>query len=182
MRVISGRLRGMKLDAPAGLGTRPTLDRVKEAVFSMLFDRTADACVLDLFAGSGALGIEALSRYAAHCVFVDSSPEAQRIVRANVSKAHLSEETEIVACDSLRYLSGIGRRFDIIFIDPPYEAGLYDEVLNIISERNLLAPGGVVVAECSADYNLKADGFGVLREKKYGNVKIYILEGRDCNE
>ena len=101
MRVISGTLRGLKLKSPEGLGTRPTLDRVKEALFSMLFSRTADACVLDLFAGSGALGIEALSRGAAHCTFVDKNKDALDIVRQNVEKGRLSDRSSIILSDSI---------------------------------------------------------------------------------
>lgn len=176
MRVISGSLRGMKLLSPEGLGTRPTLDRVKEALFSMLTGRIADAQVLDLFAGSGALGIEALSRYAAHCTFVDREKEAVGIVKANIIKARLSDRAEVILGDSIGFLKSTDRRFDIIFIDPPYKAGLYDEVFGLISQRHLLKENGVVAAECSSAFEINPVGFKLLKDKTYGKVRLCLLE------
>lgn len=176
MRVISGTLRGLKLKSPEGLGTRPTLDRVKEALFSMLFSRTADACVLDLFAGSGALGIEALSRGAAHCTFVDKNKEALDIVRQNVEKGWLSDRSSIILSDSIEYLNTAGSGFDIIFLDPPYEAGLYGELLCTIRRKNLLNGGGVAVLECGRDFVPDCTGFSVLKNKTYGKAQLFVLE------
>ncbi len=176
MRVISGSLRGLKLDTLSGLDTRPTLDRVKEALFSMLFGRTQDAVGLDLFAGSGALGIELLSRYGKECTFVDMSREAIGIVSRNIARAHI-EDRAIVECTSAQsFLHSVSGKFDIIFIDPPYASGLYGELLGIISERELLNPGGVVVCECSADYDLSPQGFDIIKDKTYGKVRLYVLE------
>lgn len=176
MRVISGSLRGLKLDSLPGLDTRPTLDRVKEALFSMLFDKVTDSVGLDLFAGSGALGIELLSRYGRECTFVDMSHEAVRIVSTNIKKARLEDRAYVEHCDAISYVRRSSKKFDIVFMDPPYASGLYGEVLSVIKERGLLNPGGVVVCECSADYELSLDGFNVIKDKTYGKVRLYVLE------
>ncbi len=176
MRVISGSLRGLKLKSPEGLDTRPTLDRVKEALFSMLFDRFSDAFVLDLFAGSGALGIEALSRGAAHCTFVDSGREAVDAVKSNIEKARLEDRSKIVFEDSVSFLKKATAPFDIIFLDPPYKAGLYGEVLKTVRENRLLKDGGALVAECESTMKLDTEGYTVLKDKKYGKVRLYVLE------
>ncbi len=121
MRVIAGRHGGRRLQAPAGEATRPTSDRVREALFSILGARVEGAHVLDLFAGSGALGIEALSRGAAAATFVDAAPDAVRVLRGNL--AALGEEAEVVHGDALRWLRAAPRRarqYDLVFLDPPY--------------------------------------------------------------
>ena len=176
MRVISGLCRGLKLNSLDGMDTRPTLDRVKEALFSMLFDRCQDAEGLDLFAGSGALGIELLSRYAKRCTFVDASPDAINIVKQNIAKAHLSDKADIKLGDALTFVNSANGKYDIIFLDPPYKSGLYDELLSVISKRQLLNDGGVVVCECSTDTVLETGGYTVLRDKTYGKVRLCVLE------
>lgn len=181
MRVISGTARGLKLDSIDGLETRPTLDSVKEAVFSMLFDKVYDANVLDLFAGSGGLGIEALSRGAEKCVFCDKSEKAMAVVKKNVEKAHFSEQASVVRCDFKECISNIGRDgeiFDIIFLDPPYAEGLLDEALCMIRDFSILAPGGLVVAEYDNGTNVDIQNYNVLKNKKYGRVCICILEAQ----
>ena len=182
MRVISGTARGLKLDSPDGLDTRPTLDRVKEALFSMLFDKTADSCVLDLFAGSGALGIEALSRYAEKCVFVDSSKNAIDVVRANLKKTPFSDKSEVILSDSIEYLKMTTGQFDIIFLDPPYAAGLYEAVLSVIKKRKLLKQGGLIVAECDTTHELDPQDFEIIKNKNYGKIRLYVLEEPDSYE
>lgn len=182
MRVISGMARGLKLDSPDGLDTRPTLDRVKEALFSMLFDRIADASVLDLFAGSGALGIEALSRYAEKCTFVDSSSKAIDVVRANLRKTSFSGKAEVVLSDSIEFLKKTDGQYDIVFLDPPYAAGLYGDVLAVIKERKLLRKGAVIVAECDTAHEIDPGGFEIIKNKTYGKVRLYVLEEPDSYE
>ncbi len=176
VRVISGTLRGLKLNTLSGTDTRPTLDRVKEALFSMLFDRVADSVGLDLFAGSGALGIELLSRYGKECTFVDVSDKALEVTKSNIEKARLSDRAHLVRADALSFVSGTDKHFDIIFMDPPYESGLYDKALCVIKTRELLNPGGVVVCECSADYDFPLCGFVPLKDKSYGKVRLLVLE------
>lgn len=176
MRVISGVSRGLKLDSPDGLDTRPTLDRVKEALFSMLFDKVTDADVLDLFAGSGALGIEALSRYAKSCTFTDSNPKAVEVIKANLKKTPFSDSAAVHLTDAISFLRKTDAKYDIIFLDPPYAMGLYDEVFSVIKERSLLKKGALVVAECDISHNIEPLGFNIIKDKTYGKVKLYILE------
>ena len=176
LRVISGSLRGLKLDSLAGTDTRPTLDRVKEALFSMLFDKVADSCGLDLFAGSGALGIELMSRYGKECVFVDSSADACAVIERNIAKARLTDRVSLERCDALSYVSRTSKKFDIVFMDPPYMSGLYERALGIIKERSLLNSGGVVVCECIAGYTPPAPGYSIIKDKTYGKVRLLVLE------
>lgn len=176
MRVISGTLRGLKLESLPGLDTRPTLDRVKEALFSMLYSLTADSVGLDLFAGSGALGIELLSRYGKECTFVDSSSDAIRIISANVKKCRMESQAHIEHKDALDFLKTTGKKFDIVFIDPPYASGLYTQILQTIKERKLLTDNAYVVCECDSSYNLDYTGFEVIKDKTYGKVRLYVLE------
>lgn len=181
MRVISGTARGLRLTALSGDATRPTLDNVKEAIFSMLFDMVHGANVLDLFAGSGALGIEALSRGAAGCVFADKSSKAVAVIKENISKARL-EQRATVLCkdfkDVLKQLGSKGECFDIIFLDPPYADGFLDEALKVISDLSLLAPCGVVVAEFDNGTHVDIQNYNLLKNKKYGRVCINILEAQ----
>ncbi len=179
MRVISGTARGLKLVSPPGLDTRPTLDRVKEALFSMLEPMLRGAAVLDLFAGSGALGVEALSRGAERAVFVDSSASARDAVYKNLANARLAGRAEVEYGDALKYLGSCRDKFDIIFMDPPYGGGLYERALTLILERGLLSPGGVVAAEWDdgAGGAVFPPGFERFKDKRYGRVHITILRG-----
>ncbi len=181
MRVISGTARGLRLESLDGSDTRPTLDNVKEAVFSMLFDRVYEADVLDLFSGSGALGIEALSRGARACVFSDFSDKAVAVVRKNVEKARMTDKATVLRSDFKACLSALenqGKAFDIIFLDPPYAAGFLDEALRLIGEKKLLKPEGVVVAEYDNGTNVDIQGYNQLKSKRYGRVCIDILEAK----
>lgn len=177
MRVISGSARGLKLESLDGLSTRPTLDRVKEAIFSMLFDKTAGAAVLDLFAGSGAMGIEALSRGADGCVFVDSSREAAAVVGRNLSKAGFELKSVVRICSFDNFLQTCDKKFDLVFLDPPYRSDYLKKSLSLLHERHLLAQGAVVVLE--HDKNLPPEipeGFELVRRRSYGRVSVNILE------
>lgn len=176
MRVISGLLRGLKLESLPGLDTRPTLDRVKEALFSMLFDKPADSVGLDLFAGSGALGIELLSRYGKECTFVDASKDAIKVINTNIKKGRLEGKAHIEQRDALAFLKSTTKKFDVIFLDPPYASGLYEDVLSIIKERGILSPRGVITCECDAGYSMECRGFDIIKDKTYGKIRLYVLE------
>lgn len=178
MRVISGKARGVKLISPEGNSTRPTLDRVKEALFSMLLPYLNEASVLDLFAGSGALGIESLSRGAGKAVFVDSSKAAIECVRKNLTAAKLENSATVIMSSSKNYLEKCNEKFDIIFLDPPYAQALYEETLLLIEKYNLLTESGIIVIEWDYDigFNSKTSRFEVLKEKKYGRVGITVLK------
>lgn len=177
LRVISGCARGLRLTSLDGLDTRPTLDRVKEALFSMLTPVLCDASVLDLFAGSGALGIEALSRGGSRAVFVDSLPEAMDIVKRNVSLARLEDRSEFFRADALDFLSKCTEKFDIIFLDPPYSSGLYTKALAHISDKALLNCGGAAVLEWDGALSRPEipDAFSVIKERRYGRVMLTIV-------
>ena len=181
MRVITGSCRGKKLKTLEGLETRPTSDMVKEAVFSAVQFDVPGASVLDLFAGSGQLGIEALSRGADHCVFVDRNPEAVQIIKENISDCGLNGKTRVLNMDSLEYLKAAKSGLDIVFVDPPYRQGLVEKSLEGIESK--LNPGALVVCEHEKELTLD-DSYGklVLRKRyKYGKtaVTVFVLPDDD---
>jgi 16S rRNA (guanine(966)-N(2))-methyltransferase RsmD len=174
MRVIAGSYRGRTLKAPPGDGTRPTSDRVREALFSILGDRTRDARVLDLFAGSGALGLEALSRGALQVTFVDDDPKAIAAVKANLSA--VKAVAEVRRGDALRFLSAAPAsraQYDLVFLDPPYR--LAERLAPSLSEAlpGVLAPGAVTVAESDRRAPLALD-LPLHDERRYGDTLIRI--------
>jgi 16S rRNA (guanine966-N2)-methyltransferase len=178
MRVVAGIYGGRRLQAPPGLDTRPTADRVREALFSILGDRVRDARVLDLFAGSGALGIEALSRGAREATFVDSSAAAVRAVAANVEA--LGAPARVDRAEARRFLgaaSRSGRQYDLVFLDPPYR--LADSLGSDLSAAlpAVLAPGAVVVAESDRRAPLEVD-LPLQDERRYGDTLIRIHGSR----
>ena len=169
MRVVAGSLRGRRLSVPPGRRTRPTSDRVKEATFNALvsLDVLRDAEVLDLFAGSGALGIEALSRGARHCTFVEDARPAVAAIRENVRVLGLSDRTTIVPMNVGRYLSGTAvASADVALVDPPYDFDEWPALLAAI-------PAGLVVAE--SDHAVIAAGWDVVRDRRYGTTHVTIL-------
>jgi 16S rRNA (guanine966-N2)-methyltransferase len=174
MRVIAGHYGGRRLQAPSGVAVRPTSDRVREALFSVLGDRVHGARVLDLFAGSGALGIEALSRGAAEVTFVDSAAPAIRAVRANLEA--LGAAAEVRRADARRFLgsaSAVARQYDLVFLDPPYRlAGRLGSELTAALPA-VLAPGAAVVAESDRRAPLEL-GLPILDERRYGDTLIRI--------
>ena len=184
MRIITGKARGTKLQTLAGEATRPTAERTKEAIFSMINFDIAGARVLDLFAGSGQLGLEALSRGAKSAVFNDSSREAAAIIRANAEKTRLIDSCEILSTDWQPVLRRFAnkRDFDLVFLDPPYAGGFLPKVLAKMLEWNLLSDAAVIVCE-SADENDVFGGneelknqFRVRRVARYGAACVTILE------
>lgn len=179
MRIISGVSRGLKLKSLEGSDTRPTLDNVKEAIFSMLFDKTRNAYVLDLFAGSGALGIEALSRGAKEAVFVDANPKACSVVKANLESARFTDRASVIKSDAADYLATAGKNgksFDLIFLDPPYAMGLVDEALSLIGEYGILNKDGLIVCEFDNGTQIDIKSFQLVKDKRYGRVCVNILE------
>ena len=171
MRVITGSARGRRLKTPENYDIRPTTDNVKEAVFNILQFDIEGRRVLDLFAGTGQLGIECLSRGAASAVFIDRDREALRIVRENLGACGLTGT--VICADALAYLKSCGQ-FDLIFIDPPYDSGLYDEVLHTIMQVDKLSEGGIIIVEARRDTPLPEPEppYRVLKEYRYGKVKI----------
>ncbi|MBQ8074424.1 MAG: 16S rRNA (guanine(966)-N(2))-methyltransferase RsmD [Oscillospiraceae bacterium] len=171
MRVITGSCRGRRLKTPTGNDVRPTTDNVKEAVFNIIRSDVEGRRVLDLFAGTGQLGIEALSRGAKEAVFVDASPASLKIVKENLQLCSL--EATVVRSDAVAYLSRCGK-FDLIFIDPPYASGLYEKVLESINLFDILSEGGIIIVEADRDCPLPdmAPPYRRLKEYRYGKVKI----------
>ena len=171
MRVITGTARGRRLMEPKGRDIRPTTDMVKEAVFSIVQFDVPGRRVLDLFAGTGQLGIEALSRGAKECVFVDSSPEALALVRKNLSICGF--QGQMVRSDALSYLSR-GGKFDLVFIDPPYGAGLYDEVLEKAFGFDILNDGGIILVESMRGTELPEAAAPYVRGRQYNYGKVSL--------
>jgi len=177
LRVISGLRRGLKLKAPEGMGTRPTTDRVKESVFNLIqFHFPADS-VLDLFAGSGALGIEALSRGSARCVFVDADRAAAQLVQENLRTARFEESAQVLNLRAEDYLVSCHEQFDVIFLDPPYNKGFLTPILAQIHAQGLLTEDGIIVVETERGGEAVPDtSFSVKKSVAYGKTVITILK------
>ena len=173
MRVIAGTAKGHKLFVPVGLDVRPTLDRVKEPVFSMLYPYLSNASVLDLFAGTGALGIEALSRGASSCTFVDLSRKSLDAVKLNIDKTHFADKSQILLSSADKYLKTTNKIFDIVFIDPPYSKGIENEIFPLLLER--VNENSVIVLE-TEEIPPKFDKFSIIKQSKYGRVYITLLK------
>ena len=182
MRIITGSARGAKLQAPAGETTRPTAERTKEAVFSMLQSRVSERRVLDLFSGSGQMGLEAVSRGAAHAVLVDQSKDAVKIIQKNAEKTRLSEDCTVICSDFAEFLRQRRGKdpFDIVFIDPPYAMKACKAAVEAIWENRLLKPHGILVLESAEPDPLGtgtplAEKFEVLKAARYGAAYVNIL-------
>ncbi len=181
MRIITGKAKGVHLVTLEGESTRPTAERVKEAVFSMLQFDIENRDVLDLFAGSGQLSLEALSRGAAHAVMVDKSKEAVGIIKKNAQKTRLDGACEIHNCEYADYIrKNVGRKFDLVFLDPPYASGLCGKAIEALSRADMLKPGTVIVCEtgngdvfCGNDE--LGERFAKIKHAKYGRVFVTIL-------
>lgn len=175
MRVISGTARGLSLTAPHGLHTRPTTDRVKESVFNLLIPYLPCDRVLDLFAGSGALGLEALSRGCGNAVFVEKDKEALSVIHKNLEKARLTSSSEVIKGDAFDFLERATDKFDIIFLDPPYNKGLLAPVFEKVYSKNLLSAAGVIVVESEVGGETVSDThFDCIKQAKYGKTVISI--------
>lgn len=171
MRVISGKVRGKKLKEPSDYEIRPTTDMVKESLFNIIQFDIEGRRVLDLFAGTGQLGIECLSRGAADCTFVDMSRDAVSLVKANLSACGLQAR---VCCDDSLSFIGRGGHFDLILIDPPYATDLIDKALEIIYSVDILNEGGIIVCESPREKMMPELDFPYrkLKEYRYGRVKL----------
>lgn len=174
MRVITGKCRGRRLMEPANMDVRPTTDQVKEALFNIIQFDIEGRRVLDLFAGTGQLGIEALSRGARECVFVDSARESVRLVKENLKRCDLT--AQVLQCDSLGYLKGCGK-FDLIFLDPPYGTGLDGRAMLAVKEFDILTKGGIMVCESRPETVLPElpEDYGSTRTYRYGKIKLTVF-------
>ena len=182
MRVITGTARGRRLKELQGMETRPTTDKVKESIFSIIQFDIEGRRVLDLFAGTGQLGIEALSRGARECVFVDQRKDAVTLIRENLALCQLDHLAHVRQGDGLAYLKS-GEKFDIIFLDPPYASGLLDKALAAITTFDICREHGIIVAESAAEQALPPvePPYALYREYRYGKIKLTVYH-RSGNE
>lgn len=182
MRVISGTARSLKLNTPPGLDVRPTTDRIKETLFNIINNRLYGIDFLDIFAGSGAIGIEALSRGAKYACFVENSKASLSCINQNLDHTHLSSGAEIIsgeATASISRLYTMGKRFDIIFMDPPYNKLLEKQIVEQLDKYRLLKEDGLIIVEASKDTDfdyIDDTCFSIVREKSYGSNKHIFLE------
>lgn len=184
MRIITGKARGVKLATLQGDHTRPTSERTKEAVFSTLQFDLAGASVLDLFAGSGQLGLEAVSRGAKSAVLCDLSKDAAGVIRSNVSKTRLEAQCKVVCGDFAALLKGYPQKkaFDLVFLDPPYAKGLVPVALDLLLGQDLLAKGAKIVCETASPEDVFGENrelsvrFETLKTAKYGIAYVTILQ------
>ena len=176
MRVITGKARGVQLKTPEGQLTRPTADRVKEALFSIINFDIPGACVLDLFAGTGQLGIEALSRGAKSAVFVDMREDSCKIVRENLRRTKFENEGKVIRSDYSDYLKRCREKYDIILLDPPYAEVFLENSLILIAEIDILQSGGIIVTERPLGKKLliEHEGYARSRDYKYGNTILTL--------
>ena len=176
MRVITGTARGRRLLEPEGMDTRPTTDRVKEGIFSSIQFEIEGRRVLDLFGGTGQMGIEALSRGAAHCTFLDLRKEAVGVIRENLKRTGFAEEAAVVQGDYLAFLTRCKEKFDLIFLDPPYGTGMLEKAMEIITEIDIVSENGIIVCESAAESALPelAAPYAKGRDYRYGKIKITL--------
>jgi len=177
MRVIAGTAKGIQLKTPEGLQTRPTIDRVKEALFSIIHFDLPGAKVLDLFGGTGQLGIEALSRGAQSAIFIDTKEEACRLIRENITRAKFLDKSLVIRTDYMEYLKNCREKFDIIFLDPPYAEVFLENSLKTITEIDILQSGGIIIAErpVGKDLNISMKGYSRSKDYKYGSVLLTVF-------
>ena len=176
MRVISGSARGRRLKELQGMDTRPTTDKVQESLFNISQFEIEGRRVLDLFGGTGQLGIEALSRGADHCTFVDMRKEAAALIRENLRLTGLSERSRVVQGDALSFLSSCGEKFDVILLDPPYHTELLEKSVKRVTEFDILREHGIMICESAAERELPAlpPPYERGREYRYGKIRLTV--------
>ena len=181
MRVISGSARGKALEAVPGMDTRPTTDRVKESVFNILQFRVIGAAMLDLFAGTGQMGIEALSRGASRAVFVDQAPKAVAVIRRNIAAARVQPRAEIIQSTYQQALERLrGQQFDIIFLDPPYGGAVLNSALKAVELFDILSMDGIIICESSAEDEIVCpDRLAVRKVYQYGTIRLTAMERKE---
>lgn len=181
MRVISGFLKGRTIKGFDLKGTRPTMDRIKESIFGMIQSSVSNATTLDLFAGTGNLGIEAISNGAKLCYFVDKNPLAVKTIKDNCETFQISDKCEILLSDykkALDYFENTEVKFDIIFIDPPYKETILISVLKMIVDKNILNNNALIIVEMEENSikEAKIQGLNLIKRKKYGSKYVNLYE------
>lgn len=180
MRIISGKARGTKLFTLEGLDTRPTLDRVKESLFNIINHRIYASFVLDLFSGSGAIGLEFASRGAKEVILCDASKNAINIIKKNIEKTHLEEIVELYNLDFKKLLEEVkGKKFDLIYLDPPYKTDYIKESIEIIKKYNIKSEDGLIIAETDEtekiENQLKDLDINIIDKRKYGRANLFFI-------
>lgn len=180
MRVITGSARGRRLKDLPGLDTRPTTDKVKESIFNIVQFDVEGRRVLDLFAGTGQMGIEALSRGAAFCDFVDSAPAALKVVQRNLKTCGLGDRAACHGKDFSAFLSRTRERYGVVFLDPPYASGNLDRALELIAAIDIVVENGIIVCESLAEHQLPElpGPYEKGREYRYGKIKCTLYRRR----
>ena len=181
MRIIAGENRGKKLKAVPGMKTRPTADRVKEAVFSSIDDRLYGSRFLDVFSGTGSIALEAISRGAEEAVLLEKNADALNVIQENIAACRQQSRCTVMRGDSFASMSALarqGRQFDLIYVDPPYQGGLYEEVLKNIAEKQLLAQEGLILLECAKNTSISIENsiFFIYKEKCYGDTCVLYVK------
>jgi len=182
MRIIAGEMRGRQLTTVAGMQTRPTSDKVKGAIFNVLGDKVLGARVLDLFAGTGNLAIEALSRGSREAVLVEKSLDAYQIIRKNLEQIGVDHQAKLLLMDAFLYLNRNSHEvFDLIFLDPPYRQELVPKAILALSEHSYLTPTGVIIVETAKDekFNMDIYPFEIRKTGKYGDTLVWYLQRID---
>ena len=175
MRIISGTAKGHKIQCPKGSGTRPTSDRVREAIFSILGERVIDARILDLYSGTGAMGLEALSRGAAHVDFVEKNTESLRALKSNL-QIFDTDNFFVIKGDLLKRASRLGN-YNIMFLDPPYDKSLYLPTLKMAHVHGILEAGCTIVMECRRKFDfILPKEYNFIKRKDYGDISLWFLE------
>jgi len=183
MKVISGFLKGRNINGFNIEGTRPTQDRVKESLMASIQNYLKDATVLDLFAGSGQLGIETISNGAKLCYFIDNNPEVIKVLKGNIKNLAIQEYSKVILSDWKKMLNDFGKnnqKFDLIFVDPPYDYDVYEKVIRKVNELDLLNDNGLIILEYANNKFLdEYDNLIAIKEKKYGYKNIKIFKKRE---
>ncbi len=180
MRIITGDFKGRKIEMPVGYDIRPTTEKVKEALFSIIGQDIYDAVVVDLFSGTGNLGLEALSRGAEKCIFCDNNRESIALIKRNIANCRAEEWSEIIPGDYEKCLSRMadrGEQADIFLLDPPYKKGLYENCFEMIDSLDLLKEGGTIVAEHKREdvFPEELSGFIKVKDRNYGTITLSIF-------
>lgn len=180
MRIISGKARGTKLFTLEGLETRPTLDRVKESLFNIISDKIYDSYVLDLFSGSGAIGLEFASRGAKKVILCDASKNAIEIIKKNIKKTHLENAVELYNLDFKKMIKIIeNNKFDIIYLDPPYKTDYIMESISLVKNNQILSEDGIIIAETDEPEKIKKQleeiNVEIIDQRKYGRANLFFI-------
>ena len=179
MRIIGGKARGTKLYTLEGLNTRPTLDKVKEAIFNILQNNIKDTIILDLFAGSGAIGLESISRGAKKAILCEKKKKAIQIINKNTQKMKVENKVKIPCIDYRKFLKNTKEKYDLIYIDPPYKTDYISKSTKLIKKKNLLKEEGIIIAETDQEERVKKEienkQIEIYDTRKYGRAKLIFM-------